>query len=271
MKENLKDDLGICNLNIGSEELKSKSDNETFGKKALYVFECAASLILIIFLCIMMYKNNFSMESLLSLLLAFFSIFISIFFYFKASDTSNKFYDNSYFFMKDISVTLGKIEERFGEKLNNINEKISQVTVRKEETSEELKTVEDEKQAIIDDLLEKSKLDKEEKEKFRLLLRKKQKEVDCLERQVSDLDKEKERLNRMKYRDIESISSYSELSKESLLEVLRYLDINDIMILKEGRVSPSVITAFKNIGFNIVNTSSAMKMQIYNRLIELCR
>ena len=46
-------------------------------------------------------------------MLAFFSIFISIFFYFKADETSTRFYDSSYKVMKDISVTLGKIEDRW--------------------------------------------------------------------------------------------------------------------------------------------------------------
>ena len=92
------------------------------------VFCGIAVIIVISFLCGMMYKNNFSIESLLSLLLAFFSIFISVFFYFKASDTSNDFYDKSYNIMKDVSVTLGKIEAQFGEKLNNMNEKLGHLS-----------------------------------------------------------------------------------------------------------------------------------------------
>ena len=90
-------------------------------------------LALVIALCIIFYKNQFSFESLLSLLLAFFSIFISSFFYFKADEASNRFYETSYNFMKDVSVTLGKIEERFGEKLNTLNDKVSHLAIAKEE------------------------------------------------------------------------------------------------------------------------------------------
>ena len=61
---------------------KSKSRVSVY-KVILLITGCLAGLILLIALCIIFYKNYFSFESLLSLLLAFFSIFISIFFYFK--------------------------------------------------------------------------------------------------------------------------------------------------------------------------------------------
>ena len=94
----------------------------------------------ILLLCYSAFKSgfSFSLESILSTLLAFFSIFISIFFYFKADETSTNFYDSSYKFMKDISVTLGKIEERFGEKLNSLNDKVSHLDRISNETSEEI-------------------------------------------------------------------------------------------------------------------------------------
>ena len=49
-------------------------------------------------------KKSFSFDSVLSTLLAFFSIFISIFFYFKADETSTNFYKSSYDIMKDVSI-----------------------------------------------------------------------------------------------------------------------------------------------------------------------
>ena len=89
-------------------------------------------------LCYRLIKTDFSFDSILSILLAFFSIFISIFFYFKADETSTNFYNSSYEFMKDISVTLGKIEERFGEKLNSLNDKVSHLDRISSEASEEI-------------------------------------------------------------------------------------------------------------------------------------
>ena len=96
-------------------------------------------------LCYSIVKSEFSLDSILSTLLAFFSIFISIFFYFKADETSTNFYNSSYEFMKDISVTLGKIEERFGEKLNSLNDKISHLDRISNETSEEIEGKKDDK------------------------------------------------------------------------------------------------------------------------------
>jgi hypothetical protein len=55
--------------------------------------------------------------TLLSLLLALFSVALSALFYFKATDTSNAFYDNTYKFTKDIAELLVKMESGFGERL----------------------------------------------------------------------------------------------------------------------------------------------------------
>jgi len=73
---------------------------------------------------------EFSFTDLLSLILAMFSIGISIAFYFKATDTSNQFYDNSYKFTKDMSEILGRIESGFGEKLKHLDEGYSGIRDR---------------------------------------------------------------------------------------------------------------------------------------------
>ena len=171
-------------------ELRKTEKCYTWMQKAMAVFCGIAVIIVISFLCVMMYKNNFSIESLLSLLLAFFSIFISVFFYFKASDTSNNFYDKSYNIMKDVSVTLGKIEAQFGEKLNNMNEKLGHLSHAEAEKTEELENVEDEKQKMINELLEKAKYSEEEKEKFLNQLQRKDYEMNQLKRELRNLNRE---------------------------------------------------------------------------------
>ena len=55
-------------------------------------------------LCYRLVKTDLSFDSILSTLLAFFSIFISIFFYFKADETSTNFYKSSYDIMKDVNL-----------------------------------------------------------------------------------------------------------------------------------------------------------------------
>jgi hypothetical protein len=66
--------------------------------------------------------SGFSFNDLLALLLALFSVWLSVSFYLKASDTSNEFYNNTYRFTKEISELLGRIEEGFGEQLRHLDE-----------------------------------------------------------------------------------------------------------------------------------------------------
>lgn len=62
--------------------------------------------------------TGFNFNDLLALLLALFSIGLSVAFYFKATETSNEFYDNTYRFTKDISEILGRIEADLVSDLN---------------------------------------------------------------------------------------------------------------------------------------------------------
>lgn len=171
-------------------QLEKSKNRVNIYKVILLIFACLSMLALVIALCIIFYKNQFSFESLLSLVLAFFSIFISIFFYFKADETSNRFYETSYNFMKDVSVTLGKIEERFGEKLNTLNDKVSHLAIAKEEKKEELENVEDERKKMLDDLMEKAKLDASQKEEYMRKLK-------IQDKQIADLQQELMRMRRI--------------------------------------------------------------------------
>ena len=166
------------NLNIEPEEnlseildkllvLQEQAKEPSFLRKTIYVVAGIISLIFVGLLCVTIYKNSFSVESILSTLLAFFSIFISVFFYFKADETSSKFYDSSYRFMKDISVTLGKIEERFGEKLNSLNDKVSHLDRERKKVSEEIEDKQEDKDRMINELMEKANLNAEEKAAYK--------------------------------------------------------------------------------------------------------
>ena len=143
-------------------------------------------------LCYRLIKTDFSFESILSTLLAFFSIFISIFFYFKADETSTNFYKSSYDFMKDISVTLGKIEERFGEKLNSLNDKISHLDNISTEKSEEIQEQKDDKDKIINELMDKANLDEKEKEKYRRQLKDNERQIEKLKQEQYAVRREAE-------------------------------------------------------------------------------
>lgn len=81
-------------------------------KKAIYIIGGFCAFFFVLLICISILKANFSAESILVTLLAFFTIFMSFVFYLKAVETSQKFYDTSYQFMKEVSILLGKMEER---------------------------------------------------------------------------------------------------------------------------------------------------------------
>lgn len=149
---------------------------------------CVASIMFL--LIYQLLNTDFSYESILSLLLAFFSMFISIFFYFKADETSTNFYKSSYDFMKDISVTLGKIEERFGEKLNSLNDKISHLDSFSFEKSEEIQQQIDDKDKIINELMDKANLDVTEKENYRRQLKENEAQIELLKEQQESANRE---------------------------------------------------------------------------------
>lgn len=85
--------------------------------------------------------------------------------------------------MKDISVTLGKIEERFGEKLNSLNDKISHLDIISTEKSEEIKEQKEDKDKIINDLMDKANLDDKEKKKLRAQLIEHESQIEKLKEQ----------------------------------------------------------------------------------------
>lgn len=177
------------------------------------------SVMFISILCYSIVKSEFSLDSILSMLLAFFSIFISIFFYFKADETSTNFYNSSYEFMKDISVTLGKIEERFGEKLNSLNEKVSHLDRISSEASEEIEDKKDDKANIINDLMDKANLSEEERNKYKKELEEKDNEIEWLKRNKFRAEKEA-RLLRRKIYEVEDIQQNMRIPTKSMLENL---------------------------------------------------
>ena len=143
--------------------------------------------------------------TLLSVLLALFAIALSVAFYFKATDTSNLFYDNTYKFTKDISEILGRIEAGFGERLRHLDEGYSGLrdTVARlpfdpaaaskaiEQEEKGVVKLEAEKQRLLDEIADKAKLqDVERKQLFDSLagkdaeLRNARAEIASLRRQV---------------------------------------------------------------------------------------
>lgn len=135
--------------------------------------------------------STFTFSDFLSLVMAIFAVSLSVAFYFKATDTSNNFYDNVYKFNQDVHKILGRIESGFGAKLDHmdknysaISSKFDNLAARKDETEEKVKEEEEdvlvklkEKEEIWNVLFEKAGFDAKEKEKFKNQLEEKDNEL----------------------------------------------------------------------------------------------
>ncbi len=145
--------------------------------------------------------SQFDFSDFLALILSLFAIGMSVAFYFKASETSNRFYNNSYVFTKDISEILGRIEAGFGERLRHLDEGYSGLREHfgrsPLETKETEKKIEEEqekyekklkeREAIIEDLASRAKLEKEEKIKLFNDLRKRTIELNETQKELKFL------------------------------------------------------------------------------------
>jgi hypothetical protein len=147
--------------------------------------------------------SKFDFTSLLSLIMSIFAIGLSVAFYFKATDTSNLFYDNTYKFTKEISEILGRIEAGFGERLRHLDEGYSglvnkfdnghveqNIKETKEEIEKEkqkLKAEIQERNNILNSVIEKAQLEQHEKEEIRRQLKEKEIEISKQNRELNFL------------------------------------------------------------------------------------
>lgn len=221
------------------------------------------STIITVFICIMIYKTDISVEGIISVLLAFFSIFISVFFYMKASDTSNSFYDRSYDIMKDVSVSLGKIEERFGERLNSMNNTLSSLSLAKVETKQDLQQIEIKKDKIIQELMHELEQKGLEQEKYKKMLNDLDMEAHFLRNKLIELESDED--NNFDIRH--SIGDAKmEKSVKVWVSLLGAKDKNRLM--NGGKLSPENKAAFKigmQLGFiNEIGILTSMGKNVLN-------
>lgn len=133
---------------------------------------------------------TFSFNDFLALILALFSVALSVAFYFKASDASNKFYDNTYKFTKEMSEILGRIEAGFGERLRHLDEGYSGMRdkldrmpaygatpLEVQQEKEEIRLKEEQQKALLEDLATRAKLAEHEKQALFQQLRKTDQEL----------------------------------------------------------------------------------------------
>lgn len=135
--------------------------------------------------------------------------------------------------MKDISVTLGKIEERFGEKLNSLNDKITHLDNISSEKSVEIQDEKENKDKIINELMVKANLNEEEKQKYKKELEEKEEIIEQLRKERFRAQHEAARL-RAKTNEVDLEDKW-EPSKAVLLRMLKD-DIQGISIKNYKRL-----------------------------------
>lgn len=187
-------------------------ENKSGNKVNLWNWVYAICTVIFVFFSMLkLYSSAFQIDlaSLLSIILAVFSIGLSAAFYFKATDTSNRFYQNTYIHSKDIATLLAKIESGFGEKLNNLNSNYNNVrdliqntTEKKEEINdemerknEEIEEIKSSKDKIINDLIDRTNLAEQDREKIKMQLKNKDESLKKAQNNISNLESKLARLN----------------------------------------------------------------------------
>lgn len=167
---------------------------------------------------------QFDFPTFLSLLLALFSVGLAAMFYFKATDSSNAFYDNTYKFTQQTAELLVRIESGFGERLRNLDvtyqgmresfDKLPtkmQIKETREELEEEKRSAEkivEEREKIISDLTKRAQLNAAESEKVIKELNNKdralamaQREMEALQRSLAEAKSNQRNIASMAHRD----------------------------------------------------------------------
>jgi hypothetical protein len=159
--------------------------------------------------------SKFDFSDLLAMILALFAIMMSVAFYFKSTDSSNQFYDNIYNFTQKTSEILGRIEERFGERLKHIDEgygriesrfdgitktpdeieqKVKETEGKEEKEKEKLKETNRAMREILDQLTKRAQMQQREKEEFYQNMEKLTAEKDSAQERIREIEEDRDRM-----------------------------------------------------------------------------
>ncbi|MCP4897562.1 MAG: hypothetical protein GY906_11375 [bacterium] len=168
----------------------------------------------------------FEYSDLTNLLLAFFAIGLSVAFYFRATETSNRFYDNSYSFTRDMSEILGRIEAGFGERLKHLDEGYSGLRDRFDsfpfdkteaqhdiqEGEQTVKKVEEERTELLEKLMLRAQVQDEEKMQL----------FDQIKRQDKELEDSRHELTILREQMKEAERAERQTSRRLPTRIVRY-------------------------------------------------
>lgn len=156
--------------------------------------------------------SKFDFSDLLAMILAIFAMGMSVAFYFKSTDSSNQFYDNIYNFTQKTSEILGRIEERFGERLKHldegygriqsqfdgisrspseIQEKVKETEGKEEKEKEKLEETNKRMQQLMETLAQRAKLEQREKEEFYAKMQELESEKDLAQMRIREIEEDR--------------------------------------------------------------------------------
>jgi hypothetical protein len=211
--------------------------------------------------------NKFNFSDLLAMILALFAMAMSVAFYFKSTDSSNQFYDNIYNFTQKTSEILGRIEERFGERLRHldegygrieskiaknpdeIQEKVKETEGKEEKEQLKLQETNEQMKKMIEKLAEKAQLQEQEKADFYQQMNKLTKEKDMAQERIRAIEEDRDHLKRQLMMAQEDFMEDADIPRRLLIPIMDHPRMKNI--LRKGapsdiirRYASSIISDF---------------------------
>lgn len=260
-------------VTIMAENTDEVSQNKKIKNVTLWsCVQAICTVLFVFFILLKFYSSSFTVDfsTLLSIVLAVFSIWLSATFYFKATETSNRFYENTYSHSKDIATLLVKIESGFGEKLDNLRDNYSSIDSRmngyiknpieKEresiesemsEATEEIEKIKLSKDEIINGLILKANLAEKDKEEIKLKLQEKENNLKNANDKINSLESDLTRLDKnfknSKYNQFDERSMRVEryLLSRIKREILKINNVKSLDELSYSQIQDSLLRVIK--------------------------
>ena len=195
--------------------------------------------------------TKFDFSDLLALILALFAMSMSVAFYFKSTDSSNMFYDNIYNFTQKTSEILGRIEERFGERLKHLDEgygriesrfdevsknpdeiekKVKETEGKEEKEKEKLEETNKEMQKMMEQLAKRAKLQEQEKQEFYKKMAELASEKDHAQVRIREIEEDRDRMqHQLHILERDMSQDMHEIRHPAFDKLIRHPQIRDLI------------------------------------------
>lgn len=226
MSKNIRDGEFSKRYNLQNDPEKKNISELKIKNKYFWLISFNSTIIVLASTYAILFTDvSFSITTLVSVLLAFFSIYLSALFYFKATEQSNQFYDNTYKQTKDIHVLLSEMEGKFKKSLDviekgndTIREKISIRPGYYQDLHEANHSIENidnkRKEFLEEELFSKLQISEEEKEKISSKLAQLEKEKSILQYELNRLfESEEIDISTTKHKAANRVHNYTDIVK----------------------------------------------------------